>query len=110
MFRLLRFHPDEAIGVIDYVGFTRDRRLTAPLIDLLRFFLVEQLNDAIARALALITEESFDADWDSWTECLGHRDGVPLPDGYAMWKGELLASRDAEFRRFLDTPPRSRSS
>ncbi len=66
--------------------------------------------EASARALALITDESFHADWASWTEWLGQRDGVPLPDGYAMWKGELLASRDPEFRRFLDTPPRSRSS
>ena len=104
MFRLLRFDPEEAIDVIDHAGFTRDRRLIAPLIDLLRFFLGDQFDVAIARALALITNESFDADWADWVEWLGQQDGVPLPDGYARWKGELLAGRgDVEFRRFLDS-------
>ena len=104
MFRLLRFDPEEAIDVIDHAGFTRDRRLIAPLIDLLRFFLGDQFDVAIARALALITNESFDADWADWVEWLDQQDGVPLPDGYARWKGELLAGRgDVEFRRFLDS-------
>ncbi len=104
MFRLLRFDADEALSVIDFAGSARDRRLIAPLIDLLRFYLSDQLDVAIARSLASITDESFHADWGDWMEWLGRQDGVPLTDGYATWKGELLAGRaDEEFRRFLDS-------
>ncbi|MEE8422161.1 MAG: DUF3179 domain-containing protein [Dehalococcoidia bacterium] len=101
--RLGEFDFDTTSSVLGHASGTRDRRMIAPFIQLLRFRGPGELYSRIDHALLNITGQSFDGDWGSWMAWLGRQDDVPIPDGFALWKGEVYGARiDAQFRRFID--------
>ncbi|MDP6605682.1 MAG: DUF3179 domain-containing (seleno)protein [Dehalococcoidia bacterium] len=101
--RLAEFDFDTTSSLLSYASGTKDRRMIAPFIQLLRFRGPGELYTRIDHALLNITGESFGPDWGAWMEWLGRQDDVPLPDGLARWKGETYGARiDPQFRRFID--------
>lgn len=82
--RLGEFDFDTTSSVLGYASGTRDRRMIAPFIQLLRFRGPGELYSRIDHALLDITGQSFDGDWGSWMAWLGRQDDVPIPDGFAL--------------------------
>jgi hypothetical protein len=94
--------PDPAIltPVLARATATRDRRFVAPLIELIRF----RPKVDLGAALLALTGESPGERWNDWYVWLGKHPEIPLPSGFATWKGELYARRfDPNLRRFLDS-------
>jgi hypothetical protein len=85
--------------VLQRAAATRDRRFIAPLIELIRFRPPVDLEGT----LRTITGMSPGSRWNDWYVWLGEHSDVPLPAGFATWKGRLYGRRmDPELRRFLD--------
>ncbi|MCI0624442.1 MAG: DUF3179 domain-containing protein [Acidobacteria bacterium] len=84
---------------------TRDKRFTAPIIDLLRF---SQLRDEyllMLQTLSVLTGKKVEEWADPWQELTvwyGAQTELKPPPGYTEWKGELHAQLiDPRFREFL---------
>jgi hypothetical protein len=98
--RLLVPNPDVLRQVLDRAALTRDRRFIAPLIELIRF----RPPVDVAGTLVAITGTHPGNRWNDWYVWLGEHPEVPLPPGFATWKGELYGRRiDPELHRFLDS-------
>jgi hypothetical protein len=94
--------PDPAIlaPVLERAAATRDRRLVTPLIELLRFHPQVDLEGT----LVAITGAHPGKRWNDWYVWLGEHPEIPVPAGFATWKGELYGRRmDPELHRFLDS-------
>ena len=101
--RLGEFDFDARDSILEYATASKDRRMIAPLIGLLRFWAPNEMYQQIDHALLNITGESHDGEWIAWVEWMGRQDDVPIVESFARWKGEILASRvDRGFLRFLD--------
>ncbi len=103
---LLPARPAEArAAAFTAVREARDRRLLAPLVDLLRFADTREEWFAVLDAAGAILGEDLRAlerPWRALTLRLAADDAYEPPPGYAAWKGELLAQRvDPRFREFL---------
>jgi uncharacterized protein DUF3179 len=105
--RLLSPDPAIFLPVVERVAKIRDRRFIAPLAELIRF---RPRVDLETPLLAITGERGERGErpgrgksWRDWYVWLGEHE-VPLPPGFATWKGELYARRfDPQFRRFLDS-------
>jgi hypothetical protein len=99
--------PDPALltPVLERAAATRDRRFVAPLIELLRF----RPRVDLEGTLTAITGSRPGNGWSDWYVWLGEHPEIPLPPGFATWKGNLYGQRiDPEFQRFLDSRRPSR--
>ncbi|HEV7517889.1 MAG TPA: DUF3179 domain-containing protein [Thermoanaerobaculia bacterium] len=99
--------PDPAIlaPVLERAAATRDRRFVAPLIELIRFHPRVDLEGT----LVAITGAHPGKRWNDWYVWLGDHTEIPIPPGFATWKGELYGRRmDPELHRFLDSGRPSR--
>ncbi|HZF11904.1 MAG TPA: DUF3179 domain-containing protein [Thermoanaerobaculia bacterium] len=98
--KLLSTDPAILAPVLARATATRDRRFVAPFVELLRFHPKVDLG----AALLALTGERPGERWNDWYVWLGEHPEIPLPPGFATWKGELYARRfDPNFRRFLDS-------
>ena len=79
--------PD-ALAAIDEIGRSRDRRLSAPLVDMLNLDL--SWRAALDAALVRLTGERPN-DARGWREWLTAQPHIETPTGYARWKARLLA-------------------
>ncbi len=84
---------------------TRDKRFTAPLIDLLRFSQVRDEYLLILQTLSVLTGkkvEEWEDPWHELTVWYGAQMELKPAPGYTEWKGELYAQLiDPRFREFL---------
>ena len=87
----------DAREAIRAMGASGDRRFVAPLIDMRALDVGWGVE--VSDALAALTGERFDSDagWYGW---LGAHP-QPLPEGYARWKGRLLAFIDPAYVSML---------
>ncbi len=92
-------------GAFDEVAGAGDMSFLPVLVDLLRFADTrEEWFGVLDAAGSLLGEDlrQIERPWRTLSRRLGARDDLPLPRGYAAWKGELLAQRvDERFRDFL---------
>ena len=103
--RLLEPGAAELAPVVQRAAASRDRRFIAPLIELVRFRPPIDLEGA----LRAITGAHPGSRWNDWYVWMGNHPEVPLPAGFATWKGRLYGRRmDPELRRFLDSGRPSR--
>jgi Protein of unknown function (DUF3179) len=103
--RLLSTNPAVLTPVLEKAARTRDRRLVAPLIELLRFHPPVGLD----ATLFAITGARPGERWKDWYVWQGEHPEIPLPPGFATWKGELYGQRkDPQLRRFLKSGRPSR--
>jgi hypothetical protein len=105
LLRLLIPDATEMAPVVQRAAASRDRRFIAPLIELIRFRPPVDLEGA----LRAITGAHPGSRWTDWYVWMGEHPEVPLPPGFATWKGRLYGRRmDPELRRFLDSERPSR--
>jgi hypothetical protein len=102
---LLSQDPAILAPVLARAAATRDRRFVAPLIELTRFHPKVDLDGT----LLAITGAHPGSRWPDWYVWLGDHPEIPIPQGFATWKGELYGQRmDPQLKRFLDSSRPSR--
>ncbi len=108
MFRLFsgRDHsPDDTLEAISLAVANNDKSMVPLMIELLRFFSNRDLIIESSDAIAAITGREFVREqgaWNEWMEWLGkNAEEYSPPDGYVLWKSNLMSLIDPRFADFL---------
>ena len=108
MFRLFsgRDHsPDDTLEAISLAVANEDKSMVPLMIELLRFFSNRDLIIESSDAIAAITGREFVREqgaWNEWMEWLGkNAEEYSPPDGYVLWKSNLMSLIDPRFADFL---------
>ena len=108
MFRLFsgRDHsPDDTLEAITLAIANNDKSMVPLLVELLRFFANRDLLIEASNAISAITGREFrreQGSWNEWMEWLGkNAEEYGPPDGYVLWKSNLMSLIDPRFADFL---------
>lgn len=87
----------DTLTALQRIARSRDPRFIAPLVDML--WLDVGWERWVREALEAVSGQRFatPAEWYAWMTA----DPPPLPDGYAQWKGRLLAIIDPRFTELI---------
>jgi len=113
MYALLQGDSTETAQALAQIRASKDRRLIAPLIELLFVDLVGLVQNIseldLHETLHALSGQSFGPDWAQWIDWYGRTDLSP-PPGFTGWKGKLFSRIDPRFADFLrdDAPNRTR--
>ncbi|MDA0270606.1 MAG: DUF3179 domain-containing (seleno)protein [Chloroflexi bacterium] len=88
---------EEFVAVLQRVALSGDERFVVPLVDML--WLEIGWERWVREALELMTGQRHATalEWYEWVQA----ESLPLPDGYADWKGSLLSLIDPLFARLI---------
>ena len=99
------YNPGDTLDAITLAIANDDKSMVPVMIEMLRFFRDEELLIETTAAISLITGEEFGSvagAWNERMEWLGkNADEYRPPDGYVLWKGELMSLFDPRFGEFL---------
>ena len=99
------YNPDDTHDAIALAVSNNDKPMVPVMIEMLHFFRDEDLLIETSAAISVITGEEFGSvagAWNERMEWLGkNADEYRPPDGYVLWKGELMSLFDPRFGEFL---------
>lgn len=104
MFTLAFGSTSDAQAALSRVVSANDKRFVGVLIELFRARQIGLINNLSFEdyipALQTLGGQTFANDWGAWLEWYGNTD-LTVPEGFASWKGQILARMDERFGDFL---------